>query len=326
MNERAIQLALLLAIPAMAIAAGLAASLVVRRRSGRLKEISRLAAEINPRRLGRRLDTTGEHGELGRLSAEINRMLSRLETGFAAQDRFISEVAHELKTPVSVLLLEAQVLARSDPDPIVFAKFVASVEEEMLRLAKLVESLLALARFGHGDPGVRRVTVDINDAAMEAGQHCWAYARLREIRLSVTLASGGACPDGAIVAGDPELLRIMIENLLRNAIAVSPRRSAVDLRVSCADGRVTVFVRDRGPGVPDDLAPRIFERFVTADHAQQGSKGSGLGLAIARGIAELHGGGVRFRNLPGADGGGAEFFVHVPVLDGASGLPLAPPP
>jgi two-component system, OmpR family, sensor kinase len=284
-----------------------------RTRSGGLDTITRLAADINPSKLHRRLEGAGHEPDVRRLVETMNAMLGRLEVAFLAQDRFISEVSHELKTPVSVLLLEAQVLERSEPDPLVYAKFVASVEDEMRRLSQLVESFLTLARAKHGETQVRRVSVDINDTAVEAGQHCYGYARMRELTLPMTLVPEEDCPEAPIVWGDPDLLRTMIENLLRNAIAVSPRQSSVDLSVTCVDQQVTVLVRDRGPGVPEAMASRIFERFVTADHARQGHKGSGLGLAIARGIAELHGGQIQFRNLDAAQGGGAEFSARIPL-------------
>lgn len=314
-DQRGVWRAFLVGAPLVAAVGGLLAwAGARRRRSGRLDEIIRVAAEITPSGLSRRLDPGTEKGELARLAEAINGMLSRMEAGFLAQDRFISEVSHELKTPVSVLLLEAQVLERSDPDALVYAKFVASVEDEMRRLAQLVESFLTLARAKHGDTQVRRVTVDMNETAVEAGQHCYAYAGMRELKLAMTLVPEEDCPGAPIVSGDPDLLRTMIENLLRNAIAVSPRQSEVDLRVTGEDHHVTVRVRDRGPGVPEALASRIFERFVTADHARQGTKGSGLGLAIAKGIAELHGGQIQFRNLAPSEGGGAEFSARIPLV------------
>jgi signal transduction histidine kinase len=153
----------------------------------------------------------------------------------------------------------------------------------------------------------------MNATSMEAAQHCWQLARLRAIRLAVTLVGEDQCPDQPMVSGDPELLRTMIENLLRNAVSVSTRQSAVDLRVACEDGHVVVSVRDHGPGVPDAVAPKIFDRFVTADPSGSGRKGEGLGLTIARSIAKLHGGSVGFRNLGSESGGGAEFFVSLPL-------------
>lgn len=311
---------LLLAFPVLTGMVSLAAWLVAGRRLVRLKQIAKIAAQIGPGHLHMRLQTVGERDEFVQLGEEVNLMLSRLEAGFAAQERFISEVAHELKTPVSVLLLEAQVLARSDPDLVAHARFVASVEDEMRRLSKLIESFLTLARARHGRAQVRRVEVDMNDAALEAGEHCFTFARLRDVHLSATLVSADDQAAAPVVAGDPELLRTMIENLLRNAIAVSPRESTIDLRVDCVDHRVAVRVRDRGPGVPADMADRLFERFVTSDHGKSGIKGSGLGLAIARGIAQVHGGSIHFRNLPGAAGGGAEFSVEIPRLQETPGV------
>ena len=311
--ERTLRVVFVGIIPLLTAGASLAAWLVAGRRLARLRQVSELARDISPGRLGRRLDEAEGRDELGRLAVEVNGMLGRLEAGFQAQDRFISEVSHELKTPVSVMLLEAQVLMRSSPDPVTYARFVSSVEDEMRRLHKLIESFLTLARAGHGDTHLRSSTVDMNATCMEAAQHCWQLARLRGIRLAVTLVGEEDCPDEPTVSGDPELLRTMIENLVRNAVSVSARQSAVDLRVACEHDHVTVRVRDHGPGVPDAVAPRIFDRFVTADPSGAGRKGEGLGLTIARSIAKLHGGSVGFRNLSNEGGGGAEFFASIPL-------------
>src|SRR5262245_43897356 len=231
-------LAFLVLVPLTTAAATLAAWLLVGRRHAGLRQITRFVRRIGPERLDRRLSGVGA-GELGAVAAELNRMLARLQDSFQAHDRFVGEVSHELKTPVSILLLEAQVLMRSPPDAGAHARFVASVEEEMRRLGKLIESFLALARAGQANARLPRMAVDMNASAMEAGRCCWALARLREVRLAITLAGDDRFEDGPVVDGDPELLRTLIDNLLRNAVMIAPRNSTVDLRVAL-DGGVVI--------------------------------------------------------------------------------------
>ena len=310
----------LLVLPALAVGVGLGAWFAARRRRGAISRIAGQAAQIDPGRPDGRLQPVQDRA-LAPLVDELNRMLGRLEAGLAARDRFTSEVAHELKTPVSVLLLEAQVVARTEPDPTALARFVSSVEEEMRRLSKLIESFLTLARIDAGNAAPLRKAADMNEIALEAGEHCWPAARLRDLGLSVSLDSDDA--DSPVVEGIPELLRTMIENLLRNAIAVSPRHSNIQLRVTREGSRVAISVRDRGPGVPEALAGRIFERFVSGGNGIGGVHGSGIGLTIAQGIARVHGGDVRFRNMPSTDGGGAEFSARIPLVNGSSTHPPA---
>ncbi len=139
------------------------------------------------------------------------------------------------------------------------------------------------------------------------------------------------------IEGDPELLRTLFENLVRNALRFSPSGEPVDLRVTCTPDRASILVRDRGPGIPGEHIDRVFERFYTVTDTEVSGRGTGLGLAIAKSIAELHNGTISVRNCVDR---GCEFEVLLPLCrplpateavvepepGAAAGAPPRPPP
>jgi two-component system sensor histidine kinase SenX3 len=256
-----------------------------------------------------RIDIDPGDAEIARLQQDLNDALERLERGYRSQAQFLSNVSHELKTPVAVLLSQAQVL-RAGGSPEDLTDFAGNVEDEMRTLARLVESLLLLARVGHGKDLVRRVGVPVNDLVLEAAERSSELARSLDVPLVTNLHLTRDGDNQPEVVGDPELLRTMIENLVRNALRFTPRGEPVDLRVTCRQGEASIRVRDRGPGVPKEHLERIFEHFYQVPGERGRERGTGLGLAIARSVAELHDGRIAVRNLPGQ---GCEFEVRLPL-------------
>ena len=229
-------------------ASAVAAWLLTDRAVGRLNLISRLASELDPRHLDRRVEVNAdEHDEISRLGRDMNHMLARLESAFKAQDRFIADASHELRTPIAVMLAEAQVLkATAQPGDEELRRFVDSVESEMRRLHKMVNSLLSLARIEgvrgqHNAPGEDDATLSARaslvEAAVEAAAHVSAVGEASKVSIAVRLPdptpeaesegpagddSGGEMAGDAEVLGDANLLQVMLENLLRNAERFSP--------------------------------------------------------------------------------------------------------
>jgi signal transduction histidine kinase len=275
-----------------------------------IQRMANAARSVSPANLRGRIDVEPIDAEMARLQQDLNDALERLERGYRAQGQFLSNVSHELKTPVAVLLSQAQVLRRGgDADEM--AQFAGNVEEEMRTLARLVESLLLLARVEHGKDLVRRVGVPVNDLVLEAAERTSELARSLDVPLVTNLHLGRGGEGQPEVVGDPELLRTMIENLVRNALRFTPSGEPVDLRVDCRQGEASIRVRDRGPGVPKEHLERIFERFYQVPGERGAQRGTGLGLAIARSVAELHKGRIAVRNLPGEKG--CEFEVRLPL-------------
>jgi two-component system OmpR family sensor kinase len=296
------------------LAAGLAGWFLAGNISQRLETVARSVRRISPTNIDERLDPATLPQEIGRLAEDVNAMLERLAAGFRSQERFISDVSHELKTPVAVLLTEAQTLRLGrNGDYAAGTAFVLSVEDEMRRLGRLVESFLMLARFGHGRRFVGELVFSINDVALESIQHSKLLAAQHGVALSLSLYDAEADCNDALVRGDPDLVRIAIDNLIRNAIQYSKRGNTVSVAVGCADNLVMIAVRDEGRGVPDEYLKAIFDRFAQAPGpAASGRRGTGLGLAIAKGVVDLHGGTIHAANRPE---GGCAFTIALPLFN-----------
>ncbi len=231
--------------------------------------------------------------ELGELARTFDQMAAQTERLVSAERRLLQDISHELRSPLARLGVAIE-LARSGDD---LNAALDRIQKESDRLNDLVTQLLQVTR-AEGDPNALRhdrVRLDelvqqlVDDSAIEAKAHdCeLKYARRPP----------------ATVEGDPELLRRAVENVIRNAIRYAPPHTAIEVSVARNNGNVVVDVRDRGPGVPEEALPRIFDAFyrVGADRVRSGG-GVGLGLSIARRAIELHNGSIRARNAdPGLE-------------------------
>lgn len=296
---------LMLTIPA-GIAIALACGWVVGGLATRpISRLGELAGSLAPERLDQPLSAPSEVPEVAKLQQRLEESRTRLRAALAAQDRFISNVSHELRTPVSVLLAEAQTLPREGMSPIQ-STFMDSVTDEMRRLGRMVESFLTLTRLraGEGPSNVRRC--DLNEIVMHSLEGCGSTARSQECVLAPQLHESTVSPE---VAGDEDLLRILLDNLVRNAMRFSPPHGRIVVAVAEEAAELSVTVTDEGPGISTELLGRLFDRFAQANDEAVRGRGYGLGLSIAQGIAELHGGRIEARNLPVR---GCEFRVILP--------------
>lgn len=303
-----LRLLFILGVPAGLLTAAAASWLVTGSAMRRIHRVAEVAHQLQPGQLARRLEVSAAHDEVSEMVEEFNSMLDRLEAGFAAQQRFIQEASHELKTPVSVLLSEVQVLRLTNADAQAYQQFAHSVEEEMQRLGKLVESLLTLTRAEGRNLIADYQQVDLNDAVTAAVQQCSPLAAQQNVQIALTLAHGEDHSSAPLVRGDPELLSVMVSNLIRNALRFSPAQQTVDVQVITKPSEAWVTVRDRGPGVPKDELERIFDRFAQASNTTP-QRGTGLGLTIARSAADLHRGSIYAENMPDV---GCRFTVRLP--------------
>lgn len=311
-NESVAQLRrlFLFLVPGGLLAVGAASWLMARRSLAPIGRIAREARKLTAASLDQRVALPVGKDEVAELASTINEMLDRLERAFRAQERFIADASHELKTPLSVLLGEAQILLQHACAAEEYDRFVASVQDEMRQMAQLVDSLLILARADAGFPLEATSPVVVNEAVTDAVQRCEAAARQREIRLVPRLALPEQDRPALAVSGDIVLLRAMTENLIRNAIRHSPPEEVVEVEVAAIQQGATITVRDRGAGIPGEDLERVFERFYRVRRGNSPLEGAGLGLAIARAVAVLHGGSIRASNR---SGGGCEFAVSLPT-------------
>jgi two-component system, OmpR family, sensor histidine kinase ArlS len=244
--------------------------------------------------------------EIGRLAASFNDLLARLAEAFARERQFISDASHELKTPLTSINANAQMLLRwGDTDQEIRRESLETIARESSDLAGMVRGMLTLAKADRGDE-IPKEPVSLAQIASEATQS--AAPRAAEKHLTLTF-DHSATPT---VYGDPNLLRQMVGNLVDNAIKFSDR-GRVAVRVGNDGTTAWVEVADSGPGIPPDELPNVFQRFYRADKARSREvPGTGLGLAIVRSIARVHGGEATADPAPG---GGALFRVILPRMD-----------
>lgn len=225
--------------------------------------------------------------EIGELSRAFDDMAGRIQVLLTAERRLLQDVSHELRSPLTRLDVAVD-LALSSDDP---SEFLGRIKRDISRLSVLVEELLQLTR-AEGDPAAHTMTeVHLEDLICGLIDDCSLEAESRGCVLHLSQ------PEPACVAGEPELIRRAIENVVRNAIRHAPSGTAVEVALETHGDRAAILVRDHGPGVPDELLAAIFEPFFRVEgHRSRASGGIGLGLAIARRAIELHQGRISARN------------------------------
>jgi two-component system, OmpR family, sensor kinase len=272
---------------AVVLVAALAAAMLTRRGLRPLRSLADAAAEIERTAdASQRLPEPVAPDEIGQLTGVLNRMLSALEEARASERRFLADASHELRTPVTALLGNVEYAARHGAD----AEVLADLREDAGRLARLVDSLLALERAGAAPPSSQPVALDELAAAVVA-----EHGPRR-----VTLERA----DAVSVRGDADSLRRALGNLIENGLVHGPAEGTVTVSVVRAGGMARVSVADAGPGPDPAEHARLFERFWRGSDAA-GRPGSGLGLAIVAAIAERHSGTVSVE--------GSTFTLELPV-------------
>ncbi len=241
--------------------------------------------------------------ELGQLARTFDRMADRIETLLTAERRLLLDISHELRSPLARLGVAVE-LARSGDD---LNAALNRIQKESDRLNSLVGQLLQVTR-AEGDPSsLRHNPVRLDELVQQLVDESTIEARARGCELKFEKR------EPVTVAGDPEMLRRAVENVIRNAIRYAPRASAVEVSLARNNGTAVVDVRDHGPGVPAEALPRLFDAFYRVESDRDRSSGGiGLGLSIARRAIELHKGTIRARNAAP----GLEVEMELPVKNG----------
>lgn len=222
--------------------------------------------------------------EFGRMVEAVNALLQALKEAKERERAFLAEASHELRTPLTVLLGHLDRLARNPQDLEALRTARATAE----RMRRLVEDLLALAR-GEVERNLNLHIVDLGEVAREAALEYGVAAEA----------------ESAEVLGDPDRLLQLLRNLIANAVRAAGKEG-IQVRVRREADHALLEVEDSGPGIPEDLLPRLFQRF-----ARGPGGGTGLGLAIAHAIAKAHGGEIAVESRPGR----TVFRVRLPLLE-----------
>jgi signal transduction histidine kinase len=272
------------ALVAATIALGMV-QILARGMTSPLREMAAAARAMAKGEPGRRVTATSRD-EVGELARAFNAMAADLEELDRLRRDLVANVSHELRTPISALqaILENLVDGVADPDPDAFKTMLKQVE----RLGRLVTQLLDLSRLESGAVPLQRTSFSLRGVLDDAAEECRLHAPSVPVEVEVD-------PPGLEVHADPERLHQVVANLLENAVRHSPVGRPVRVTGGGrADGKVVLEVADEGPGIADDEAAHVFERFYRADAARASNAGgAGLGLAIARWIVDLHGGSIR---------------------------------
>jgi two-component system OmpR family sensor kinase len=239
----------------------------------------RAADDLSP------LPDAGLPEEVLPLVQELNLLFERVRRAFAAQQHFVADAAHELRSPLTALKLQAQALRRAHDEPSREAA-VARLNDGIERAIQLMGQLLVLAR-EDASPGAAggRQRIDLQDAARQAVADVLPAAQARRIDVGLVTS------EAAFIEGQPEPLHILLRNLLDNAVKYSPDGGQVDISLATENGAPSIAIEDSGPGIPEAERERVFDRFYRT--AGSDAPGSGLGLAIVKAITQRHGATVR---------------------------------
>lgn len=290
---RSFRLTLWSFVASAALLTGFLGWLAVRRGLAPLQAIRREAAGITAHRLHYRLPADATPVELAELVATLNAMLARLEDSFRRLTDFSSDIAHELRTPVTNLLTQTQVTLAKERPAAEYGEILASNAEELESLSRMISDMLLLARSDNDLVIPERQPIDLVDEV----RGLFAFYEALADEKSVVLT----CSGSGRVAGDRLMLRRAISNLLSNALRHAPTGGYIAVRVDDTDGnQVRLSVENSGQTIAPEHLPRLFDRFYRVDPSRQRSgDGTGLGLAITRSILRAHGGDACIRSADG---------------------------
>jgi heavy metal sensor kinase len=281
--------------------------------------IRETASRISSDNLSERIPVASIRDEISELALLLNLMFDRLEISFQQIRRFTAEASHELKTPISLIRLQAEKLlvhGNLDADN---EESVHVQLEEVSRLSHIIEELLFLSRAESFEIRLNLTTQDPKAILMSFSQDARVLAEHRGLQFVCSHEGQGS------VLAEPHWLRRVLLNLLTNALNASPQGSRVTLTSSIREGFWRVQLADQGPGVPSEYRERIFERFFRLPPANAAAdEGSGLGLAICRSIISLHGGTIWAEAPP--DGSGLSIVFQIPAQTPQDAADPAPSP
>ena len=267
-----------------------------------LQQLRRAAAAIARGDLSKRVEVhSGD--EIGELGQTFNEMAAALQRDEELRRHMIADVAHELRTPLSVIRgnLEALLDGVYPPDP----QHIVPVYEETLLLQRLVEDLRVLSLAEAGQLPLEQEELDIGELVQGVVETARATAQEKQITLEAQVEQP------LLVQGDAQRLRQVLNNLLSNALRYTPSGGRITVMARRVGQEAQVTVRDTGPGIPPEDLPHIFDRFWRGDRSRtRASGGSGLGLSIARQLVEAHGGRIWAESQPGQ---GASFHFTLPL-------------
>ncbi len=272
------------------LAGGIFCYIISRNLTKPLNKLGEAAANIAEGRLDTRVDPslTKRRDEIADLARNFDRMAERIEALITGQRRLLGDVSHELRSPLSRLIVALSLVKQGPPEEV--AENLERIGLEARRLDTMIGQLLALTRIDSGVDRGSPAPFDLTNLVQEVANDGNFEARARNRRVVIKQA------DACTIKGFEELLRSAVENVVRNAIRHTVEGTAVEISLQINDSRAVLRVRDYGPGVPESMLSEILLPFRRV--ANGNSEGAGLGLAIAERAVNVHQGTIRAANLP----------------------------
>ena len=297
---------LMILTPIVVVVAGIGGYLMMAQPLKPVVSLTAQAERIGVGELGERLPVIPTGDELERLSHSLNRMIARLEDALDHNRRFSADVSHELRTPLTILRGELEhVIQLRDLKPEV-SDSVGSALEEIERLAKIVESLLAISRLDSGGAGIECNPFDLDALARATTEQMQLLASEKGIVLS-------CFSNGPVRAlGDETRIKQVLVNLVDNAMKYTAANGHVSVSIMEQESNAVLKVSDDGVGIPSESLPHVFERFYRAEKARSRGTGFGLGLSLVQAVCRAHGGEV---SIDSVEGQGTTVTVRLPLGD-----------
>lgn len=285
---------LLLITPLILVAAAFGGHFLMTRPLRPLVVLTEQAEQIGTHELGERLPVIATGDELERLSLSLNRMICRLEDALNHNRRFSADVSHELRTPLTILRGELEQVIQGPHLSNSVREAIGSSLEEIDRMTKIVENLLAIARLDSGTDVMNRQCVDLNLLAR------WTVDQLHVLAEEKQITMHNVQADPALVLADSARVKQVLVNLLDNAIKYTPHGGRIEVSVATSQRIAILEVSDTGIGIPPESLPNVFDRFYRSDKARsRESGGTGLGLSIVQAICNAHEGSVSIQSSEG---------------------------
>ena len=268
-------------------------------------EITQMANKITHQDLSSRIKAKSFDKEMGSLIESLNEMIARLEKSFNHIEEFSHHVAHELKTPLTIIKGEADLLLRKERSKHEYQQALRITLEESERVLKIIENLLLLAKLDYQPELFKFESFDFIEFFSEICEQCRILAAQKSI--GITMRTQGCKPPVMIKADNLHLRRLFF-NIFDNAIKFTPPSGSIDIRITPYQDKIMASITDSGPGIAQEHLNKIFDKFYRADNNKAGN---GLGLNIAWSIAKLHGGEIFVESKPGH---GTTFKIILPCV------------
>lgn len=272
--------------------------------------LTRAARSISGSNLSDRLEALKTGDELQRLSDTLNEMLARIESAFLRITQFTADASHELRTPISLIRTEAEIVLRRSRGDAEYREALRHILLEAERTTTLVEELLSLARADAGRESLHLNPLDLRSLIVEAADEWRQLLEVRKLQFKPHLV------DGAVqVLADHVAIQRLLAILMDNAVKYTPPPGVIELRLEKNDHSAVLSVRDTGIGIAEEDQPKIFERFFRVDEARSREMGgAGIGLSIAQWIVQQHHGSISVQSELGH---GSTFWVRLPLQTGS---------